>query len=65
MSKTITVVVHADGRIEANLAGYQGTECEKDALLRDIQAMLVPGTVKEVKKPEYYQQQGQKAQQKG
>lgn len=65
MSKTITVVVHADGRIEANLVGYKGTECEKDALLQEIQAMLAPGTVQERKYPEYYQRQGQQQQQKG
>ena len=65
MSKTITVVVHADGRIEANLVGYKGTECEKDALLAEIQAMLAPGSVVERKHPEYYQRQRQQAQQKG
>lgn len=65
MAKTITVVVHADGRVEANLAGYQGTECEKDALLAEIQAMLAPGSVQERKHPEYYQRQGQQVQQRG
>ena len=65
MSKTITVIVHANGRIEANLAGYEGTECEKDALLKAIQAMLDPSSVHEQKRPEYYQKQGQKQEQKG
>ncbi len=65
MSKTIAIVVHVDGRIEANLAGFKGTECEKDALLAEIQAMLAPGTVQEKKHPEYYQRQGQQVQQKG
>ena len=65
MAKTITVVVHADGRIEADLAGYQGTECEKDALLAEIKAMLAPGSVQEHKKPEYYQRQAQQQQQRG
>lgn len=55
MAKTITVVVHADGRIAANLTGFQGTECEHDALLKEIQSMFAPSSVKEVKKPEYYQ----------
>ena len=65
MAKKITIVVHADGRIQANLAGYEGTECEKDELLKEIQAMLAPGSVIERKHPEYYQRQGQRVQQKG
>ena len=65
MGKTITVVVHADGRVEANLAGYKGTECEKDALLAEIQAMIVPGSVQERKHPEYYQRAGQQVKQEG
>ena len=63
MSKTITVIVHANGRIEANLAGYEGTECEKDALLKAIQAMLDPESVIEQKRPEYYQKHEQHAKQ--
>lgn len=62
MAKKITVIVHTDGRLEANLAGYRGTECEKDALLQEIQAMLAPGSVIEKKHPEYYQRQGQQVQ---
>lgn len=61
--KKIIVVVHADGRIEANLEGFRGTECEKDELLKAIQGMLAPETRTETRKPEYYQAQAQRAKQ--
>ena len=65
MAKTITVIVHADGRMDVNLAGFKGLECERDAILAEIQAMLKPETVQEQKKSAYYQRQGQRVQQKG
>ena len=63
MPKQIVIVAHADGRIEANLEGFQGTECEKDELLKAIQEVLAPETKQEVRKPEYYHQQAQRAKQ--
>ena len=63
MAKQIIVIVHADGHLEANLEGFQGTECEKDELLKAIQAVLATETKQEVRKPEYYHQQAQRAKQ--
>jgi hypothetical protein len=61
--KQIIVVLHTDGRIEANLEGFKGTECERDALLREIQDMLAPETRQEVRKPEYWQRQSERMKQ--
>jgi hypothetical protein len=63
MAKQILIVLHADGRLEANLEGFKGTECEKDELLKAIQAMLAPEARQEVKKPEYYQRQSERVKQ--
>lgn len=63
MPKQIMIIAHADGRIEANLEGFKGTECEKDALLKALQEMLEPSTRREVRKAEYYQHQDMRAKQ--
>ena len=61
--KQIIIVLHTDGRIEANLEGFKGTECEKDELLKALQAMLAPESRQETRKSEYYYQQAQHAKQ--
>lgn len=65
MAKQVVIILHVDGRIEADMQGFSGQECEKDAVLQAIQAMLAPGTVQEHRKPEYYQHTQARVQQKG
>ena len=57
MAKQILVVLHADGRIEANLSGYQGKECEQEEILKELEHMMA--RPKEQKRPEYFQQRVQ------
>jgi len=52
------IVLHTDGRIEANLQGYQGKECDQEKLLDALQTLLTDGGEMQ-KKPEYYQAQHQ------
>ena len=64
MAKQVIIVLHADGRIEADLKGYQGKECEQEELIKALEELLVDGG-KEHKKPEYYQVRQQQVRQGG
>lgn len=66
MAKQVMVVVHADGKMEVNLSGYQGKECDQERLLAELQALFDPGEPSdERKKPEYYQANKQGQTQRG
>lgn len=65
VAKQIAIVCHADGRLEADLSGFQGTECEKDELLKALKDMLAPESVQETRHPEYYNRQSARVQQRG
>ena len=54
MAKQVMNVLHADGRIEANLQGYHGKECDQEQLLDALQTLLTGGGEMQ-KKPEYFQ----------
>ena len=64
MAKQVIIVLHADGRIEVDLKGYQGKECEQEKLIKALEALLVDGG-KARKKPEYYQVRQQQVRQGG
>ena len=64
MAKQVIIVIHADGRIEADLKGYQGKECEQEVLVKALEELLVKKG-KEHKKPEYYQVRQQQMRQGG
>ena len=64
MAKQIIIVLHADGRIEADLQGYQGRECEQEELVKALEELLVGGG-KEYKKPDYYLLKNQQVRQGG
>lgn len=53
MAKQIMIILHADGRVEYDMQGYIGKECEQEALLKALRELLTDGGA-EQKKPEYY-----------
>ena len=64
MTKQVIITIGADGKMQANLSGYQGKECDQERLLVELQKLLEPSTASEQKKPEYYQEQHIEVQQR-